>query len=171
MQVQCKRSISKIYFLAKIQNKSLTKNSHLRTTATSWPWGTWCWPTTWRTWRRPPTRSTTRGSGSTSWERWWDPAAARPTRWTTTTIIWICLKYFIKIFRAKPLAISMTSTRDQSETLRGRNWKLDGRIPSWPTSSTRASIPYLVARGRKFETSSLISTLNRFLFIVLLYHL
>ena len=94
MQVQCKRSISKIYFLAKIQNKSPTKNSHLRITATSWPWGTWCWLTTWRTWRRPPTRSTTRGSGSTSWERWWDPAAARPTRWTRTTTIWTCLKYF-----------------------------------------------------------------------------
>ena len=75
------------------------------------------------------------------------------------------------LFRAKPRATSMRSTRDLSETLRGRNWKLDGRIPSWPTSSTRASIPYLVARGRKFETSSLISTLNRFLFIVLLYHL
>ena len=65
-----------------------------RTTATSWRWGTWCWLTTWRTSRRPRTRSTTSGSGEkggarspssylmllmwsvlsglTSSERWWE---------------------------------------------------------------------------------------------------
>ena len=65
-----------------------------RTTATSWHWGTWCWLTTWRTSRRPRTRSTTSGSGEkgranspssylillmwfvlsglTSSERWWE---------------------------------------------------------------------------------------------------
>ena len=38
-----------------------------RTTVTSWHWGTWCWLTTWRTSRRPHTRSTTSGSGEKGW--------------------------------------------------------------------------------------------------------